>query len=194
LQAFRSLWRRRIRAPRGQVLAAARVWFACGDRRRPYGRGGREAASRQRHGGGGHRPACRGYFSRLGAVLEVSAAGYHAWRRRPPSRRALRDRELERMIKAAFRDSRETYGAPRIQAELRRARHARGQEASRTPDAPATPGRPRRARVQLTLERRQYRKDHRLLERERRPSERQDAERKRVTRPAGLHLRRLAPS
>jgi putative transposase len=58
-------------------------------------------------------------ISRLCAVLEVSAAGYHAWRRRAPSRRALRDRELERMIEAAFRDSRETYGAPRIQAELR---------------------------------------------------------------------------
>jgi putative transposase len=58
-------------------------------------------------------------ISRLCSVLGVSVAGYHAWRSRGPSRRALRDRELEALIAAAFRDSRATYGAPRIQAELR---------------------------------------------------------------------------
>src|SRR5204862_2881702 len=33
--------------------------------------------------------------------------------------RALRDRELELLITEAHRDSRQTYGAPRIEAELR---------------------------------------------------------------------------
>lgn len=57
--------------------------------------------------------------SRLCEVLGVTRAGFYAWRRRPPSERELRDRELSRLIERAFRDSRETYGVPRIHAELR---------------------------------------------------------------------------
>jgi hypothetical protein len=61
--------------------------------------------------------------SRLCQVLGVTGAGYYAWKRRAPSRRApsrraLADRELRSLIARVFRDSRETYGAPRIQAEL----------------------------------------------------------------------------
>jgi putative transposase len=52
-------------------------------------------------------------------VLGVTRAGYYAWRRRGPSRRDVVDRELERLIGDVFRDSRETYGAPRVHAELR---------------------------------------------------------------------------
>ena len=47
-------------------------------------------------------------ISRLCRVLGVTPAGYHAWRRRRPSRRELIDRELERLIGAVFGDSRET--------------------------------------------------------------------------------------
>jgi len=58
-------------------------------------------------------------ISRLCSVLGVSRVGFYAWRRRPPSARALRDAELERLIAAVFAASRETYGAPRVHAELR---------------------------------------------------------------------------
>lgn len=57
--------------------------------------------------------------SLLCSVLSVTRAGFYAWRRRGPSRRELRDRELCELIGKVFVDSRETYGAPRIQAELR---------------------------------------------------------------------------
>jgi putative transposase len=58
-------------------------------------------------------------ISRLCNVLGVSRVGFYAWRRRAPSARELRDRELERLVEHVFRDSRQTYGAPRVQAELR---------------------------------------------------------------------------
>jgi putative transposase len=52
-------------------------------------------------------------------VLEVSPSGYYAWCVRPPSARALRDGELLERIVAIHAESRSTYGAPRVQAELR---------------------------------------------------------------------------
>jgi putative transposase len=57
--------------------------------------------------------------SRLCSVLEVTRQGYYAWRSRPPSPRRQRDLELEQIVREAFRDSRETYGAPRLHAELK---------------------------------------------------------------------------
>ncbi len=51
-------------------------------------------------------------------VLGVSASGYHAWRKRPPSRRATEDATLTARIKAVHEMSDGTYGAPRIRAEL----------------------------------------------------------------------------
>lgn len=51
-------------------------------------------------------------------VLRVSVSGYHAWRRRPPSRRATDDAELSARIKAIHARSDGTYGALRIRAEL----------------------------------------------------------------------------
>jgi putative transposase len=51
-------------------------------------------------------------------VLGVSTSGYYAWRARPPSVRAVWDAALTKRLKAIHRDSRETYGAPRIRAEL----------------------------------------------------------------------------
>lgn len=56
--------------------------------------------------------------SLLCAVLGVTRAGYYAWRGRAPSRRERQDRELERLIGRVFADSHETYGAPRVHAEL----------------------------------------------------------------------------
>jgi putative transposase len=52
-------------------------------------------------------------------VLGVSTSGYYGWRRRSPSPRARRDAELTTEIKRIHKDSRGTYGSPRIHAELR---------------------------------------------------------------------------
>jgi putative transposase len=51
-------------------------------------------------------------------VLEVSASGHYAWRKRPASERARQDSVLLRQIRTAHAASDGTYGAPRIQAEL----------------------------------------------------------------------------
>jgi putative transposase len=51
-------------------------------------------------------------------VLGVSPSGYYAWRKRPLSTRARADVELGAEIAAIHRESRGTYGAPRIHAEL----------------------------------------------------------------------------
>ena len=51
-------------------------------------------------------------------VLGVSSSGYYAWLRRGASAHARRDGELSARIAAIHRDSRGTYGVPRIHAEL----------------------------------------------------------------------------
>ena len=51
-------------------------------------------------------------------VLQVSTSGYHAWLKRPASRRATADEALITRIKAIHEMSDGTYGAPRIRAEL----------------------------------------------------------------------------
>ena len=52
-------------------------------------------------------------------VLEVSRSGFHAWQRRPRSRRAGQDAALLGLIEPIHRESRRTYGSPRVHAELR---------------------------------------------------------------------------
>src|ERR1700676_410773 len=52
-------------------------------------------------------------------VLEVSPAGYYAWRSRPESRRSAANRDLIDDIKRVHRDTSGRYGSPRIHAELR---------------------------------------------------------------------------
>jgi putative transposase len=51
-------------------------------------------------------------------VLGVSPSGYYAWRERPLSRRARADVKWSAEIQAIHRESRGTYGVPRIHAEL----------------------------------------------------------------------------
>ncbi|MEV7693313.1 IS3 family transposase [Microbacterium sp. NPDC089189] len=51
--------------------------------------------------------------------LNISTSGYYDWASRPPSPRAVADAELTRTIRRIHADSRETYGAPRVLAELR---------------------------------------------------------------------------
>lgn len=52
-------------------------------------------------------------------VLGVSRSGYYAWRSREPSKRRREDQTLCRQIEQIHRESRQTYGAPRVHAELR---------------------------------------------------------------------------
>jgi putative transposase len=57
-------------------------------------------------------------------ALEVSPAGYYAWRRRPPSAREQRRETLVVEIRAIHAEVKARYGSPRIHAEL----CARGQD------------------------------------------------------------------
>ncbi len=52
-------------------------------------------------------------------VLRVSRSGYYDWRDRPPSSRSRQDAALTAKIYEIHRRSRETYGSPRVHAELR---------------------------------------------------------------------------
>ena len=52
-------------------------------------------------------------------VLGVSPSGYYAWSKRAPSRRAVENKRLLGRMREIHTFSRETYGEPRIHAELR---------------------------------------------------------------------------
>jgi len=54
-------------------------------------------------------------------MLEVSKSGYYAWRSRAPSKRSREDYALTHTekIRMIHRRSRQTYGCPRVHAELR---------------------------------------------------------------------------
>jgi putative transposase len=53
------------------------------------------------------------------AVLEVSPAGYYAWRDRPVSKRAISNATLLAAIRQVHQDSSGRYGSPRVHAVLR---------------------------------------------------------------------------
>lgn len=55
---------------------------------------------------------------RMCKVLTVSRSSYYAWRDRPPSQRELANQALVEQIQDIHQNSRETYGSPRIHAEL----------------------------------------------------------------------------
>ena len=57
--------------------------------------------------------------SMLCRVLKVSRSGYHAWKDRPLSKRARENAALTERIREIHHRSRETYGYPRVHAELR---------------------------------------------------------------------------
>ena len=51
-------------------------------------------------------------------VLNVSRSGFYAWRGRDPSETERRRTALTEKIQEVHQASRETYGAPRVHAEL----------------------------------------------------------------------------
>ena len=51
-------------------------------------------------------------------VLEVSRSGYHAWTKRPPSKRAIENAELAAEIAEVHAESGKRYGSPRVHREL----------------------------------------------------------------------------
>lgn len=59
-------------------------------------------------------------------LYDVSASGYYAWRKRPVSARATGDAALVEQIKAIHETSDQTYGSPRVHAQLERSGHAVG--------------------------------------------------------------------
>ena len=52
-------------------------------------------------------------------VLEVSRSGYYAWKQRPPGTKEVRRGELVARIRRVHRDSRATYGSPRVHRALK---------------------------------------------------------------------------
>src|SRR5262245_38105971 len=60
------------------------------------------------------------------AVLDVSRAGYYAWRRRPPAARTRADQRLTLEVAAIFAEHRARYGSPRVQRALRARGHPVG--------------------------------------------------------------------
>jgi putative transposase len=60
-------------------------------------------------------------------TLAVSPAGYYAWRARPESRRSADTRTLLSAIRVIHRESRETYGSPRIWDALIKQGHGVGE-------------------------------------------------------------------
>ena len=63
----------------------------------------------------------------MARVFGVSRAGYYAWRQRPASAHAMADAALLKHVRTIHASSRQTYGAPRVHADLRRRgeRHSR---------------------------------------------------------------------
>lgn len=56
-------------------------------------------------------------------ALSLGRSTYYGWRERPPSRRCVEDAMLTRLIRQIHRESRGTYGSPRIHLELREEGH-----------------------------------------------------------------------
>jgi putative transposase len=99
-------------------------------------------------------------------VLAVSASGYYAWLKRPPSARARADVELTARIRAIHQYSRGTYGAPRIRQELLAANiHAACKRVARLMKAASLKGASRRRWMVTTVRNQNARPAPDLVER-----------------------------
>ena len=52
-------------------------------------------------------------------VLAVSRSGFYSWKGRPEAERTIENRDLVEKMKAIHAESRGTYGAPRLQDQLK---------------------------------------------------------------------------
>lgn len=59
-------------------------------------------------------------LEKMAKVLKVSRCGYYEFLERGPSKRALENQKFIQEIKEIHKDSRETYGSPRVHAELKK--------------------------------------------------------------------------
>ena len=64
----------------------------------------------------------------MARVLGVSKAGFYAWLHRAPSAHAVADAALLQRVRTVHASSRQTYGAPRVHAELRARGAAHGRK------------------------------------------------------------------
>jgi len=55
---------------------------------------------------------------RMCPIFKVTASGYYAWLKRPPSRRAQEEERLEAEIRAAHKRTRGPYGSERLKTDL----------------------------------------------------------------------------
>jgi len=62
----------------------------------------------------------------MAQALEVTASGFYAHQHKPEGARARQNQELIPKITSVFKESRRTYGSPRITAALRRGGHSCG--------------------------------------------------------------------
>jgi putative transposase len=91
-------------------------------------------------------------IARMSRVLKVSRSGFYAWSGRGPSRRGREDTELGARIQKIHEQSRGTYGAPRIHAELSAAgRHVGRKRVARLMRAGGLQGASRRKWVSTTV-------------------------------------------
>lgn len=93
------------------------------------------------------------HIATMARVFGISASGFYARRIRPRSLRSLADEVLGDMIARIHHDSRGTYGAPRIQAELRMAQdvHASRKRIARIMRQQGLQGVSRRRTVHTTV-------------------------------------------
>jgi putative transposase len=67
-------------------------------------------------------------LSALCRVMAVCRGGFYAWRKREKSARQLQNERLTEQIKTAHKESKETYGSPRIFADFKEAGIACGEK------------------------------------------------------------------
>ena len=71
---------------------------------------------------------CSWSVAEMCRTLEVSRAGFYAWRTRPPATRTQQDQRLGVEIQAIHAETRQRYGSPRVHAELRERGHRVGRK------------------------------------------------------------------
>lgn len=83
-------------------------------------------------------------------VLHLARSGYYAWRKRPLSTRRQQDNQLSADSQRMFTNSRQTYGSPRVHAELRKSKPCARKRVARLMRQAKLSARPRRRTIRTT--------------------------------------------